>query len=336
MDQKTWRRLRLFLSGWMLSSSLAAFGQMPTLAPLPGTGKLSKADGSAPFTFVASGDNRPAHKNCPQPPTPRQIFAEVQHMGTAPAFVFWIGDTIYGKQPDKPDRIGKQYKEFLKVAKTGGVPVFNAPGNHELDDENNVPSDVMKKLYVDNMSRTYGAFTYGNSRFIALNSEHKPATKSKVKTPKGDAPGAVTKKALMLLKQDLDANKDKAHIFVFMHHPVEPYDTEDGIDPKSVSALQSLFQDYPNISYVISGHEHIYYNPQGGKENPTAPPPTRTDPSQPPFYLISGGAGAPLKKNNPGAFHHYLLFTVDGNTVTPELKKLPASDPAGQDDKCSE
>jgi DNA repair exonuclease SbcCD nuclease subunit len=311
----------------------AAWAQMPDLAPLPGTGKLHANSGSTQFTFVAGGDNRPAHKSCPQPATPGEIFSAVHQMNPSPALVFWTGDTISGKQPDKPNRIQKQYKEFLKIAKSGGVPVFNAPGNHELDDENNAPSDAMKKLYVENMSGTYGAFSYGNSRFIALNSEHQAATKVKSKSGKVDAPGAITKQALELLKQDLDANKDKAHVFIFMHHPVEPFDPEDGIDPKSVAALEDLFKKYTNVSYVISGHEHIYFNPQGGKTNPIAPPPVRTDPSQPPFYLVSGGAGAPLKKNNPGAFHHYLVITVDGNTVTPELKKLPtpAADP---DDKC--
>jgi len=325
-------RFRFLLVFATLFGSVAA-AQMPDLAALPGTGKLHAAAGSNQFSFVAGGDNRPAHKSCPQPSTPGEIFSAVQQMNPAPAFVFWTGDTISGKQPDKPNRIQKQYKEFLKIAKTGGVPVFNAPGNHELDDENNAPSDAMKKLYLTNMSGTYGAFSYGNSRFVALNSEHTAATKAKAKSGKVDAPGAITKKALELLKQDLDANKDKAHIFIFMHHPVVPFDPEDGIDSKSVAALQDLFKKHSNVSYVISGHEHIYYNPQGGKTNPIAPPPSRTDPSESPFYLVSGGAGAPLKKNNPGAFHHYLVITVDGNTVTPELKKLPtpAADP---DDKC--
>ena len=93
-----------------------ASAQMPDLAALPGTGTLHAAAGSAKFTFVAGGDNRPAHKSCPQPSTPGEIFSAVQQTNPAPAFVFWTGDTISGKQPDKPDRIRKQYKEFLKIA----------------------------------------------------------------------------------------------------------------------------------------------------------------------------------------------------------------------------
>jgi len=41
----------------------------------------------------------------------------------------WTGDTIYGKNPDDAKLLHKEYKEFLDIAKTAGVPVFNAPGN---------------------------------------------------------------------------------------------------------------------------------------------------------------------------------------------------------------
>lgn len=37
------------------------------------------------------------------------------------------------------------------------------------------------------------------------------------------------------------------------------------------------------------------------------------------FYLVSGGAGAPLDKNG---FNHYLVVSVDGNRISVELVKL--------------
>jgi len=321
-------RLCLFVVVVMLIAGPVVRGQMPLLSPLPKTGQLAKPADPAKFSFILAGDNRPAHKSCAQPPTPGKIFAAVQEM--KPDFVIWSGDTISGKQPDKPKRIHQQYREFLEIARTGGVPVFNAPGNHELDDENNAPSDVMKKLYIEDMGATYGAFSYGNSRFIALNSEHEPGKgPSAGATGKTEAPGAITAKELDALKKDLDANQDKTHIFVFMHHPVVPYDPQDGLDPASVKALQDLFAGYKNISYVVSGHEHMYYNSQGSRDQMT-PPPSRKDPSQPPWYLVSGGAGAPLKKNTPGSFFHYLVFKVDGDEITPTLMKVDSSDPCDQ------
>jgi hypothetical protein len=314
-----------------------AFGQMPTLAPLPKTGSLSTAADPAKFTFVLAGDNRPAHKSCKQPPTPGKIFAAVASLSPAAAFVLWTGDTISGKEPDGK-KIHDEYKEFLDIAKIAGVPVFNAPGNHEMDDANNDPSDAMKKLYKKYMAGFYGAFTYGNSRFIALDSEHAPKSKdasvanakgkkgAEKKKDKSEAPGAITQTQLKLLKGDLDANTSVAHVFIFMHHPVVPYEAVDGLDAASVTALQDLFANYKNVSYVVSGHEHMYYNSQGDRTK-LVDPPSRTDPSQPPYYLVSGGGGAPLKKNTPGSFFHYLVFTVDGATVTPSLVKVDSADP---------
>ena len=157
----------LFCALFFRLCSVAVFSQMPALSPLPKTGTLSKPADDKKFTFVLAGDNRPAKKSCPQPPTPGKIFADVKAMNPAAAFVLWTGDTISGKEPDEK-KIHGEYKEFLDIAATAGVPVFNAPGNHEMDDQNNAPSDAMKKLYEKYMAGTYGAFTYGNSRLIAL------------------------------------------------------------------------------------------------------------------------------------------------------------------------
>ena len=318
--------------------STAVLSQMPALSPLPQTGTLTPPANSAQFNFVIAGDNRPAKKGCKQPPTPGQIFAAVKALNPPAAFVLWTGDTISGKAKHPKDskdaqQVAAEYSEFLGIAKTAGVPVFNAPGNHEMDDHSNKPSNAMKELYEKNMAGTYGAFTYGNSRFIALDSEHEPqsgvaATANDASNSKQDAPGAITQKTLNLLKADLDADTNLAHVFIFMHHPVVPYKSEDGLDPESVQNLQNLFANYTNVSYVVSGHEHMYYNPLGNRA--LALPPSRTDPTSPkapPYYLVSGGGGAPLKKNTTGSFFHYIVFQVNGATVTPTLWIIESYDP---------
>ncbi len=342
----------IFLSFVVLSFSPATLAQMPALSPLPGTGSLSTPSNPAHFVFVAAGDNRPAKKGDPQGATPREIFAAAQKLN--PAFLMWTGDTISGKDPSNPSGVQAEYSEFLGIAKTAGAPVFNAPGNHELDDKNDVPNAQMLSYYKADMGLPYGAFTYGNSRFITLDSEEEspngttgtckadkgtdedtggkakgsalgsafldPAPKTKAaKAAKPEAPGYIDDEQLALLKQDLDSNKDKAHVFIFMHHPVEALKCKDALDEKSVKHLKKLFKDYSNVSYVISGHEHIYYNPQS--KSGLKPPPGRTDPAQPPTYLVSGGAGAPLSKG-PNGFHHYMVFTVDGAKISVELIKL--------------
>jgi hypothetical protein len=306
--------------------SVAALAQMPALSPLPGTGQLSSPSNANQFTFVLAGDNRPAHSWCSQPPTPGKIFDAVHQMNPAAAFVLWTGDTISGKNPDE-SVLKKQYAEFLKLAAKAGVPIFNAPGNHEMDDSKEVPRKEMKVFYRKYMAGTYGAFSYGNSRFIALDSENEPPKAVKqISMAEGSAkaqpPGYITEKQLTLLKDDLEANKDKAHIVIFMHHPVEPYGKNSGLD--NAEALKKKFAKYTNVSYVVSGHEHMYYNPLGGKDKLTDPPqlpPGPNDP-KPPYYLVSGGGGAPLKQNTAGSFYHYLIFKVDGDRVTPSLVKV--------------
>jgi 3',5'-cyclic AMP phosphodiesterase CpdA len=275
---------------------------MPALSQLPQTPPLSQPTNPTQFTFVLAGDNRPAHSVDPQSAVPGNIFCAVQKMNPPAAFVLWTGDTISGKDPQHPKRMHDQYKEFLGIAARAGVPVFNAPGNHEMDDSKETPSKTMKDLYRKYMAGTYGAFSYGNTRFIALDSENEPSSVSQsLTTAEGEAkvqaPGAITKTQFKLLKEDLDANKNMAHIIVFMHHPVKPYEEKDGLDKASKKALEDLFAGYKNVSYVISGHEHMYFNFQGPKDKFT-PPPARTDPSQPPTYLVSGCAGAPLKKTD--------------------------------------
>lgn len=313
----------LFLLCSVQFFSVAVLAQMPALAPLPKTGQLSAPSNADQFTFVLAGDNRPAHPWCPQPLIPGKIFDAVRQMSPPASFVLWTGDTISGKNPDE-SILKNEYKEFLKIAAKAGVPIFNAPGNHEMDDSKEVPRKEMKAFYRKYMAGTYGAFSYGNSRFIALDSENEPPKAAKqMSTAEGSAkaqpPGYITETQLKLLKADLEANKDKKHIFVFMHHPVEPYGKNSGLLKVSVDALKEKFANYTNVSYVVSGHEHMYYNPLGGKDKLTDPPklpPGANDP-KPPYYLVSGGGGAPLKQDTPGSFYHYLIFNVDGDQVTP-------------------
>src|SRR6185369_4189635 len=107
------------------------------------------------FTFIAAGDNRPANSKSPQPATLSQLLKDSKQHN--PTFIIWSGDTIAG---------------------------FNTPGNHEMDvishpskNENvETPDDKMQALYLKMMeypanAPAYGAFNYGNSRFIAVDTE---------------------------------------------------------------------------------------------------------------------------------------------------------------------
>jgi hypothetical protein len=319
---------------------------LPPLPQVPKTPALQNQPNATHFWFIAAGDNRPADKRLPQPSTPGQIFKDAQKY--KPAFFLWCGDTIYGHTSDEAT-LQKQYEGFFRIVPAAKVPVFNAPGNHEMDTAQMVGNDYvetpnarLQAAYLKFMkfpanAPTYGAFDYGNSRFIAVDTEEVAGAGSirspgRVVSNAGRTmtldPGSVSKAQMDLLTQDLDANKAKAHIFVFMHHPIMPARSESGLNQADAAALQALFGKYPNVSYVIAAHEHLYFNATGT----TLAPADRQDPSTAgPSYLVSGGAGAKLDScpgsvgSNCGSFNHYLVFEVDRDTVKVQVVQVSST-----------
>jgi hypothetical protein len=303
----------------------ASITGLPAAKPMRGTGKLTPPENAEKFTFVVFGDNRPG-KGEPQPETVHEIFAEIKQI--KPAFAVSLGDIIEGKpQPGDPraiDKMREQFQDFLELAAKAETPIYNAPGNHEMDDDQDIPTKRMHALYRESVGPTYGAFSYGRSRFILLNSEDVPAADTP--KPPGDAEFSyISPKQIAELKADLDAHRDKRHIFISLHYPIHAKDEgppdsqwDDRLYPESREALVELFENYDNIAYVLAAHEHLYYNPRSPDNASDVPGWKRGDPI---VYLVSGGAGAPLNEGKWG-FHHYLVFHVDGDAVSVELVKL--------------
>lgn len=333
----------LFLSAALDAQTTTGFPQLP---PVPHTGQLQDQPAATKFSFVAAGDNRPATDTPTPPPVLKEIFDDAQRF--KPVFFLWAGDIVYGHHHD-PKQLEAQYSEFFKIAALGKAPVFNSPGNHEMDTlvetstgKMETPDKRLQEFYLKIMkfpagAPPYGAFNYGHSRFIAVDTEE-PGGPGSSPAPAGDSgksgkgltldPGFVSKVQFDLLAQDLDANKDKTHIFVFMHHPIKPANSSSALNPANATALEALFKKYPNVSYVIAAHEHLFYNATGT----TLDPADRPDSSiQGPTYLVSGGAGAPLS-GCPGAsancmsHHHYLVFDVDGSTVKVQVIRVHPPD----------
>jgi hypothetical protein len=309
------------------------------LPPVPQTGHLKDQPNATHFWFVAAGDNRPGDSGSPQPKTLAKIFKVAQQF--KPAFFLWAGDIIYGHEYHRK-KLESQYREFFGIATLAKVPVFNAPGNHEMDtvqktgnETIETPDPKLQAIYLEIMkfptgAPAYGAFNYGNSRFIALDTEEVGAPPASTPTAPPSQklkldPGYVTQQQIDLLTQDLEANKARAHIFVFMHHPIKPAKSSSELNPANKAVLEALFAQYPNVSYVIAAHEHVYYNATGT----TLKPADRKDPSpNGPSYLVSGGAGAPLDSCPNGAaancasYNHYLVFEVDQDTVRVQVVKV--------------
>lgn len=333
------------------SAKPTSVAPMPVLPPLPTTGTLTPSSSITDFTFIVAGDNRPATQTA----TPSAITGPMitDMMQYKPAFILWTGDAIAGKDPGNAGLMKLEYQAFLGLlnTKAPGVPVFFSPGNHEMNAAGNAPCPAMQTLYQQNMvTELYGAFTYGNYSFVALDTDSlkkganceppplklkPPKLKPPKKAPQGyDNKGFVNQAQINSLDAYLAANAKAQYIFIFMHRPMFPKSDGIGLNKASTKKLLTVFAKYKNIAYVLAAHEHLYFN---RLTNNDSPPPCLPSNATMPFYLVSGGAGAPLHpdkndeedekgETDPDAFYNYLVFKVSGSSVTTTLVSCGTKD----------
>ncbi|MBT7616910.1 MAG: hypothetical protein HN590_06460 [Calditrichaeota bacterium] len=294
-----------------------ADGGLPPFTSMKGTGTLSPSQNNH-FSFAVFGDSQGDEKSRIMI---GKIFEEInQYQPVRPVFAFCLGDIVKGKDPQDPTKhIRQKFSDYLELAKTAGVPVFNTPGNHEMDDADDIPSERMQKIYQESVGPTHGSFDYGNSHFIALNTEDVPPAGTPP-PPKGVEFSFISDKQLAQLDKDLEANRDKTHIFVMMHYPMKPHRRQDILNPASLKKVINIFKKYDNIAYVFASHEHLFYNPQDPGNVETVAPFSVGDPTR---YLVSGGAGASIYVDGAeGGFHHYLIIEVDGDKISVKIHKM--------------
>lgn len=297
---------------------------LPALPQLNTTPALGSGSGVTQFTFFVAGDNRPDKGDTPSDGF-TALIAKVQSATPAPAFVLWGGDTIKGKKSSDAET---QYPLVLPYFAKLGVPVFNVPGNHELDkkgsgDCNDAPDPSGKLLaaYTAAMtSQPYGYFRYGNSAFIGVNTED---SLGNVPPPSGCFNGFVSKSQLAQLQATLAAlasDDTIQNIFLFMHRPVRDdnshqmkpdkadKDTKYGKKVKEFTDAINALKN-PKVAYVFASHDHRYYQATAGGAGTTG-------------FVVTGGAGAPLAgckdggTGKAGAYYHYLQVGVNGTNVT--------------------
>lgn len=241
--------------------------------------------GPEAFTFAVFGDNRPSDGVMPQPPVFSEIAREVNLI--RPDFAVLVGDVIYGYRSDIA-RLKRQWSDFLSIYNSFEVPVFVAPGNHEMQTEDVPESGNLdaQTLYVMNLGRLYYAFAYGNSLFIVLDTD-----------VVGQA-SEISGEQLEWLKKMLELSRNYTHTFVFMHKPVVSYEGANLLN--NHYELLPLFLRY-NVTAVFQGHNHVYYYE---KVNGT-------------YFYVTGGAGAPLYRTpERGGVYHFLLVEVNGSSVS--------------------
>src|SRR5213593_1624793 len=126
---------RTSLLAVLLLAAVSIHAQMPPIKQLQtGAAALDPTPSATKFTFVVAGDNRPAHWSDPLTQPLLDMIGRLA--AQPPAFVVWDGDSVFGK---RAVGIAPQYTDFLNALRKVPVPVFNAPGNHELVVQTNIP-----------------------------------------------------------------------------------------------------------------------------------------------------------------------------------------------------
>ncbi len=257
-------------------------------------GKLAADAGSRKdLLFIVGGDNRPTGKGAPLPRVARTTFEEIGLI--RPDFVLWTGDILYG-YGDTPAELAREYSAFESLCAGARVPLFNAPGNHEIHRDAGFPCSTAppagptdsESQFIRRFGNLYGSFDVGPAHFIALDTE--------VLCREDAIEGA----QLEWLQSDLEAHKNAAAIFVFSHaeffsSPQIDADSRRDHEPlRNRDELHALFRRYP-VKAVFSGHEHLYWREaHDGIE-----------------YFVAGGGGAPLYASpERGGFGHYIVVSL--------------------------
>ncbi|HYO45544.1 MAG TPA: metallophosphoesterase family protein [Gemmatimonadota bacterium] len=239
-----------------------------TTFPVPGS--------KEPFTFLLMGDT--GLHSAPQLALAAHINEET------PNFIVHVGDIAY---PDGTDRefTVNHFGVYAPVLKR--APLFPALGNHDIRTNFGEP-------YVEAFdppgghesgSPFYYAFTYGNARFISLDTNDEPEHVQRM----GFLGDPTSDQYRWLLQQLSDAQSDPGidWTIVFFHHA--PYSASTGFGGHGSHlptrrALSPLFDDN-RVPIAMSGHDHDYQRSRPIRGN------TIQEEAQGTVYLVSGGGG---------------------------------------------
>jgi hypothetical protein len=243
------------------------------------------SDSPDSFDFMVTGDGRPTLPHMPYPAPARRQMREAALL--RPAFILYTGDAFWGYDSSRQEMLN-DIDRFRALADTTGVPLYNVPGNHEMQSREQAIAILEEKGH-----DLYGSFDFRDHHFIALN------------TDEFCLEGRVADDQLEWLRWDLEQSRDAAGIFVFMHRPMFSWFQGD-FNPDDSATLEELFRTHP-VRGVFAAHDHFYYREEhDGIE-----------------YLTVGGGGGPLYAQPPqGGFAHYVLVSVgpdrvDYNVVEP-------------------
>ena len=216
-----------------------------------------------------------------------------------PDLVLHTGDVVYpaGQERHYNRRFFAPYRNLIKT-----VPVFPVLGNHDVmrGDGTAFLENFHPTLESPRGTKRYYSFDWGNTHFVALDSE----------LYHGDR-GSDPERQKDFLEQDLAASRKRWKV-AFLHR--SPYgSSRHGGDGRVREDLEPLFARH-EVDLVFSGHDHVY---------------ERTVPIRGVTYVVSGGGGRRLYPAGNGEFtassvsaHHAVLVRVSGRRLLLEAVEV--------------
>ncbi|MFW9915273.1 MAG: metallophosphoesterase [Candidatus Thorarchaeota archaeon] len=171
------------------------------------------------------------------------------------------------------DGTAEEFQELVPILEKLSIPLFVTPGNHDIRSGG---TQAYEKLF----GPTNYTFDFGHCHFVMLDTSKE----------------TLTEEQLDWLNNDLDLS-DKPLKFVFTHTP--PFDlnqeNQGFVDKAKAKQFQEIVE-LNNVTAVFLSHFHLFHQSQLAGVN----------------YVISGGAGAPLRAlPEDGGYYHYVLIEIN-------------------------
>lgn len=201
-----------------------------------------------------------------------------------PDFAIMVGDLIEGYTTDLK-QIESEWKEFWGHQSPLEIPFIALPGNHDITNR------MMYDYWVENLGRTYSAFTYKECLFLLLNTEERHGLP---RSHDGWWENWFGARQIDYAHTELAKHRDVRHTFVLLHKPAWLHEDSGWLEIEAALAGREYT--------VFAGHYH----------NLTLH--TRDDHR---YFVLgaTGGAFSPRTTKEFGAFDHYSIVTVDGGNV---------------------
>ena len=211
-----------------------------------------------------------------------RAIAEINEL--KPDFAIMVGDLIQGYTTDIK-KIESEWIEFWGHQSPLEVPFIPLPGNHDITNR------VMYDYWVENLGRTYLAFTYKDCLFLLLNTEEWHGLPESLNGASKNWFGA---RQIEYALMELAKYKDVRHTFVLLHKPAWLHDDSGWLEIEAGLAGREYT--------VFAGHYHnLTLHTRNNRR----------------YFVLgaTGGAFTPRETKEFGAFDHYSLVTVDGGDI---------------------